>query len=128
MTMTPREARGRAVRRSVWAAAALGVLLVLSCWIAPGLHGVFNQSSHDFITIEVRDSVLPLRLTGSVEVTSGTLRLALSPPQGPNAYDQTFPVGLTNIDRTFMNPAAGTWTLSAESLSGTGRYDLSLGY
>jgi hypothetical protein len=109
------------------AAAALCVLLVASCWLGPGLHGVFNQSSYEFVTIEVRDSVLPLRLTGSVEITGGNLRVVLSPPQGPNAYEKTFSAGITNIDETFMSPAAGTWTLSAESLTGTGRYDLRIG-
>lgn len=127
--MTPRKVHETVLRRTLCAAAVLAGLLALSCQLpsSSGLHGIFTQASTAHTSIEVSDSVLPLRLIGSVEVTGGGLRVWVTPPQGPNAYDATFPIGLTNIDQTFMSPAVGTWTLSIDSVAGTGRYDLEIG-
>jgi hypothetical protein len=129
MKMTLRKVHGKVLRRIPCAAAALAGLLAFSCQLpsSSGLHGIFTQASTAYTSIQVSDPGMPLRLIGSVQVTTGGLRVWVTPPQGPNAYDQSFSVVLTYIDQTFMSPAVGTWTLSINSLAGSGRYDLTIG-
>jgi hypothetical protein len=127
MKMSRRRINAGAARRRLRAAAALGALLVLSCQLPVGLHSSFTQISAASISIEVRDSQMPVRFMGTVRVDSGGLRVWLSPPHGGDVFDTTFGVGPATIDQTYASPAAGTWTLSVDSVEGVGRYDLDLG-
>ncbi len=128
--MTPRHVRPGAIRRALFAAAALAALLASSCQlpVIVGLHSPFTQVSTASTSIEVIDSLRPLRLSGTVQVQSGGLRVLLTPPHGGDVFDQTFGVGLSPIDETYPNPAVGTWQLDVASQTGVGRYDLELSY
>ena len=130
MKMAPRQARPRAMRAALLAAAALAALLASSCQlpVIVGLHSPFTQVSAASTSIEVMDSLRPLRFSGTVQVQAGGLRVLLTPPHGGDLFDQTFVVGLSPIDETYPNPAVGTWQLSVESQTGVGRYDLELSY
>lgn len=130
MKMTPRHARPRAIRAARLAAVALGALLASSCQlpVIVGLHSPFTQVSAASTSIEVIDSLRPLRLSGTVQVQSGGLRVRLTPPHGGDVFDQTLVAGLSPIDQAYPSPVAGSWQLSVESQTGVGRYDLELSY
>jgi hypothetical protein len=131
MKMTSRKARGKVLRRVLCAGAALAGLLALSCALpsSTGLVGNFGPTGTGTTTLEVRDGMLSLLLTGSVRVDSPDLQVRLTPPHGGDLYNETFTIPGTHlIDFTHSNPEAGTWTLSVESLGGSGQYDLRLRY
>lgn len=130
MKITPRHVRSGAIRRALFPAAALAALLASSCQlpVVVGLHSPFTQVSTASTSIEVMDSLRPLRLSGTLQVQSGGLRVRLTPPHGGDVFDQTFAAALSPIDETYPNPAVGTWQLSVESQTGVGRYDLELSY
>jgi hypothetical protein len=130
MTMTPRQGHRGAIRRALFAAAALAALLASSCQlpVIVGLHSTFTQASTASTSIEVIDSLRPLRLSGTAQVQSGGLRVRLTPPHGGDVFDQTLVAGFSPIDEAYPNPVAGSWQLSVESQTGVGRYDLELSY
>jgi hypothetical protein len=122
------------VRRPLPAAGALlaaAVLLGLGSCVLPGstgLHAPFSAASTASTTLLVGPGLPQLVLFGSVQVASGQLQVRLIPPHGVDAYNRTFGAGTGSISEQFPGPAEGTWTLRADSLGGTGQYDLTLKY
>ena len=108
------------------------LLAVLASCVAPfstGLSSLFGSSATGSTILVVREGVPVLTLGGSVRVDTGSLTVTVTPPHGGPAFDATYLPGTTVVDRDFVPPAAGTWTLSVSAGNpASGRYDLRLSY
>jgi hypothetical protein len=111
------------------AAAAVLLAVLASCQMprSTGLVGTFGLTGTGSTTLLVAEGVPVLYVSGTVQVMSGELRVVVTPPTGPDAYNQ-LKNGPTAINETFTDPKAGTWQLRVESVNGTGEYSLRMSY
>jgi hypothetical protein len=117
----------KAVIRVAALAVLLGVLAQCQMPRSTGLAGPFGPMGTGSTTLLVAEGVPVLYLGGTVQVVSGELRVVVTPPTGPDAYNE-LQNGPAAISTTFPNPKAGTWQLRIESVSGTGEYSLRMYY
>jgi hypothetical protein len=91
-----------------------------------GFDTLIEPTSHGSVTLDVNKEEKTLLLTGTITVSTGNVALHVTSPQGDTAYTDTIgAVRTAHIDQTF-DAIEGAWSLSYQSLQGTGALNVHL--